>query len=328
MHLIDMHCDTIGRLEQLERKNNGVSPIYESLTNNTGMIDVDGMKKAGTIAQFFAHFIYMDWYNFNWDHGYEAALHMIARTKQEIKNAYEDLIKVCSYNDLNHLLQQDIRSIGAFLTIEEGGILNNDIARLDSLYEEGIRLITLTWNYENCLGYPSSDNTVLMQMGLKPFGFEVLEKINGLSMISDVSHLSDGGFWDVLECSKKPVVASHSNARVLCNVRRNLSDEMIKALGNHNGVAGINFYPNFVKNGGICTVDDIVAHVKHMINIGGEDLPAIGTDFDGYDLGKSDITHVRQMEKFYDALNRAGLSNSQIEKVCYKNALRIIKANC
>lgn len=327
MHLIDLHCDTISRLEQIERTDMGVPPIYESLTNNTGMIDIDGMKHAGTMAQFFAHFIYMEWYEHNWDHGYEAALHMIARTKQEIADAENDIEILTSYDELLKLQQTKKLKIGAYLTIEESGILNNQMERLHFLFKEGIRLMTLTWNFENCIGFPSSDHLESMEKGLKSFGMDLVEEMNGLGMIVDVSHLSDGGFWDVLKTSKKPVTASHSNARTLCNVKRNLSDEMLKALGNQGGVAGVNFYPYFVNADGHCTVDDIAAHVKHMIDVGGEELPAVGTDFDGYDRGVSNINHIRDMERFYHALHKIGLTPSQIEKVSYKNALKLIKSN-
>lgn len=325
MHLIDLHCDTISRLQQIERKDMEQPARYESLTNNTGMLDIEGMKKAGTMAQFFAHFIYMDWYDYNWDYGYEGALHMIARGKQEIADTHSDIQLVTSYKQLMKLQQAKNPKIGAFLTIEEGGILNNQMERLHFLYNEGIRLMTLTWNYENCLGYPNHDDPKLMKKGLKQFGIEVVEEMNHLGMLVDVSHLSDGGFWDVLTHSTKPILASHSNARALCPIRRNLSDEMLQALGDRGGVAGVNFYPNFISTAGNCTADEIASHVQHMIQVGGEDLPAVGTDFDGYDYGTSNINHVRDMELFYDALERANLSAVQIEKVCCKNALRIIK---
>lgn len=319
MRLIDMHCDTIWRLIMLERGEHGETPRRESLLHNTGMLDIEGMKKAGTITQFFANFIYMDWYDFDWDKGYEAALHMIERAKKELTNADVQLS-----TSVEEIFCQPSKA-GGILTIEEGGILNGQMERLHNLYNQGIRLMTLTWNYENCIGFPTSDEPELMNKGLKPFGIEVVEEMNRLGMIVDVSHLSDGGFWDVIKYSKKPIAASHSNTRALCDVRRNLTDDMLKALGENGGVAGVNFFPHFVQKNGKCTADDIAAHVKHMIQVGGEDLPAVGTDFDGYDMGESEINHVRDMDKFYDALRKADLTESQIEKVCYKNAERLLR---
>ena len=214
--------------------------------------------------------------------------------------------------------------MSAILTIEEGGILNNNMNRLCELYKQGVRLMTLTWNHENCIGYPNSKDELIMQKGLKPFGIEVIEKMNQLGMIIDVSHLSDGGFWDVLKHSKKPVVASHSNARSLCNHPRNLSDEMIKALADRGGIAGINLYPYFIKKNGKATVDDIAAHVWHMYQTGGEDFVAIGTDFDGFDEGELEIVDIGEMGKLYDAVKKRGFSERQMEKFWSGNAMRVI----
>ena len=105
--------------------------------------------------------------------------------------------------------------LSAFLTLEEGGVIHGDLDRVKGLYDMGIRLITLTWNYENCIGYPNSRDLKDMGKGLKPFGFSVIDEMNRLGMIVDVSHLSEGGFWDVVSHSKTPPVASHSNARAL-----------------------------------------------------------------------------------------------------------------
>ena len=115
------------------------------------------------------------------------------------------------------------------------------------MYEKGTRLMTLTWNYENCLGYPNSRDASVMGRGLKKFGLETIEQMNGLGMLVDVSHLSDGGFWDCIRHSSAPVVASHSNVRALCDCPRNLTDEMLKALGEKGGAAGLNFYPAFLR---------------------------------------------------------------------------------
>ena len=128
--------------------------------------------------------------------------------------------------------------------------------RLHTLYQEGVRLVTLLWNEENCIGSPNSKDRKIMQKGLKPFGFEVVEQMNSLGMLIDVSHLSDGGFWDVLSTSSKPIVASHSNARALCEHPRNLSDDMIRALAEKGGVIGLNFYPYFVNPVGHASVSD------------------------------------------------------------------------
>lgn len=316
MRLIDMHCDTIWMLMREK---------HEKLQSNSFCVDIEKMKKAGSMAQFFACFIYLDGINGEnrFDKGYELALDMIARGKKEFAKNADAISLACNRKDLMDNCRQG--KMSAFLTVEEGGILNGDIERLQTLYDEGIRLITLTWNHENCIGFPNSRDAAITQKGLKPFGIEVVERMNDLGMIIDVSHLSDGGFWDVLKYSKQPVVASHSNARSLCNHPRNLSDEMIKALAEKGGIAGVNLYPYFINGNGIATVDNIAEHVAHMYQVGGEDFVAVGTDFDGFDEGELEIAHIGEMGKLYDAVKRRGFMERQMEKFWSGNAMRVIK---
>lgn len=316
MRLIDMHCDTIWMLMREEG---------EHLQNNSFCVDVEKMKVAGSMAQFFACFIYMDEITGEdrYDKGYQLALDMIARGKKEFAKSWHDMLLACSFDEL--MKNNEDGKMSAFLTVEEGGILNGDLNRLQTLYDEGIRLITLTWNHENCIGYPNSKDEAIMQKGLKPFGVEVVEKMNQLGMIIDVSHLSDGGFWDVLTYSNKPVVASHSNARSLCEHPRNLSDEMIKALADKGGIAGVNMYPYFINKNGKATVEDIADHVWHMYQTGGENVIAVGTDFDGFDEGELDIAHIGEMEQLYDAVKKRGFSERQMEKFWSENAMRVMR---
>ena len=219
------------------------------------------------------------------------------------------------------------------LTVEEGGVLNGKMERLDELYRRGIRLITLTWNYENCIGSPNSLDPQVMERGLKPFGIQVVERMNELGMIIDVSHLSDGGFWDCIRCSRTPIVASHSNARSLCSHPRNLTDEMLRALGNKGGVAGVNFYSAFLreKDGTGESVraglEDIVRHMRRMMDQAGEDAVALGTDFDGFETEAlpEKIRGVQDMDLLWEAMKRSGITSRQIDKIAYGNVSRIMK---
>lgn len=316
MRLIDMHCDTLSLMMQEKDVN---------LKSNHLGIDLKKMKAAGSIAQFFACFIHISEFigEDRFTQGYQHALKMISYGKRIFADCLEDISIVRSYDEL--IENGENGKISAFLTVEEGGIIENDMSRLDMLYKEGVRLITLTWNYENSIAYPNSSDLQLMQLGLKSFGIEVVERMNELGMIIDVSHLSDGGFWDVHKYSKKPVVASHSNARALCAHPRNLTDEMILALAKNGGIAGINLYPYFLNESGKATIEDIVNHVVHMYQVGGEDFVAIGTDFDGFDDGESEIVHMGQMEKVYAAVRKRGFTERQMEKFWAGNTLRVIK---
>ena len=218
MSLIDLHCDTAFLMSVMDK------PI--ELKKNQLCVDLEKMKQAESMAQFFASFIHMKRFDGDYDKAYQAALTMLNHTKGEFEKN-KDMIRLArNYDELMKNHNEGLMS--GVLTIEEGGIIDNRMERLEELYKEGVRLITLTWNFENCLGYPNSEEADKMNLGLKPFGMETVERMNELGILVDVSHLSDGGFWDVIKHSKKPAIASHSNARRECGHRRNLTDDMIR----------------------------------------------------------------------------------------------------
>jgi membrane dipeptidase len=136
----------------------------------------------------------------------------------ELNNNKDKIALARNYEEI--LLNTKQNKISAMLSIEEGGALNGSIENLYKVYEKGVRLITLTWNYENELGYSHSQKGCKINK-LKPFGLEVVQHMNELGMLIDVSHLNDGGFYNIAEISKKPFIASHSNARSIKNVSRN-----------------------------------------------------------------------------------------------------------
>jgi membrane dipeptidase len=166
-----------------------------------------------------------------------------------------------------------------------------------------------------------------MSRGLKPFGKDAIRRMNELGMVVDVSHLSDGGFRDVAEISRKPFVASHSNCRELSPHQRNLTDDMIRVLARKGGVAGLNYGPSFLNADTSCidsTAALISAHAQHLKNTGGIDCVALGSDFDGIG-GNLEIGLVEKMPQLFDQFHRDGLKDDEIEKIAWKNALRVLK---
>jgi membrane dipeptidase len=313
MNFIDFHCDTATLI--LERN--------EALKKNNLTIDIEKLQKGEAVAQFFAMYIDIKKVVSSYDY----CLRMLKKFKSELdKN--QDTTTLCrNYDDLLKAKKEE--KIATFLTIEEGEVIEGSLDKLRYFKDEGISLITLTWNYENALGYPNFQ-WQHQYKGLKPKGIEAVEEMNHLKMLIDVSHLSDAGFEDVLKHSQAPFIASHSNARAMTNNPRNLSDAMLKKLADAGGVTGINFFNNFLVNGKlkerleVAKIDDMVRHIKHIRDVAGIEVIALGSDFDGIP-NPVEIEDISQMSKLSEALLENGLSYDEVEKIFFKNGLRIIK---
>ena len=306
---IDMHCDTLSELLSAE-----------TLEENSLCVDRKRMEQTKMLAEFFACFVCVP--DGKWEEAYQKVIEMIARMERETKeNKKLKLIKTAK--ELEYAEREELNL--ALLTVEEGGVLNGNRNRLEELYQRGVRLITLTWNYENCIGYPNSRNAQEMQKGLKSFGKQMVAEMNERGMLVDVSHLSDGGFWDCIRLSKKPIIASHSNARALCAHPRNLSDEMLCALGECGGVVGLNFYPQFLQSDRSAEVLDIAKHGMHILQKAGEDSVALGTDFDGFEAGQNWLRGIEEIECVWDALKKAGMTERQLDKLSYQNVKRVLE---
>jgi membrane dipeptidase len=308
MKIIDMHCDTISKLCECKGT---------CLRKNDFCVDIEKLKKGNYAAQFFAMFIYLK----NGKDPLETCLHMIDRCYVELDKNRNDIQIAKNYDDM--VENQSEEKISAFLTIEEGAAIKGKVENLRNFYRLGVRLMTLTWNFPNEIGYPNCKEE-FMNKGLTDFGKEVVFEMNRLGMIIDTSHLSDGGFYDVAKLSKKSFVASHSNARAVTDHSRNLTDDMIKILSEKGGVMGINFEKNFLGNDGMSRVEHMVKHIKHIKNVGGIDVIALGTDFDGISP-ELEIKDAGEMDKLIFALQKSGFSEDDIEKILYKNTMRVIK---
>lgn len=321
MKFFDMHCDTL-MLGFMKQKDD----MYEM----PGMLDIKRMKEAGQLAQFFAIFMppagAEKMMELNAPLDDKAYIDYCFTLFENTMQKHTDMIAP-AYNVADVLANEKAGKMSGLLTFEDGRPIDGKLENLQLYYDKGIRLIGLTWNGENCFGFPNSTDPAVMQKGLKDWGKEAILKMNDLGMIIDVSHLSDGGFYDVAEISKKPFVASHSNCRALSPHQRNLTDDMIKVLANKGGVAGINFAPAFLDpdiTAENSTVELLCKHIHHMVNLGGIDFPALGSDFDGIG-GNLEVGEPTQMHLIFDRLQKDGLSEDAIEKIAYKNVIRVLK---
>ena len=319
MKYIDMHCDTLSRAYF-----DGNNDIYKL---DKTSLDINRLKKVNSMAQFFAIYLVPD----DEKEGIsdeEYILSLLNIFNNTVKNHSDILSVAYSFNDI--IKNEKQKKISAILTIEDGRCIDGKLENIKKYYDLGIRLISLTWNNKNCFGSPNSDDINIMKCGLTYFGKEAVQYMNDLGMIIDVSHLSDGGFYDVANLSKKPFVASHSNSRSITNHSRNLTDDMIKIISNRGGVIGINFCPKFLDNRELndenkeSKIQYMIEHIEHIINVGGEDCVCIGTDFDGIH-GNLEIDSVSKMPLLFEKMNAYGFKYDFIEKFAYKNAYRTIK---
>lgn len=316
MRYVDFHCDTLMKMFDLYKLGDESQTVWK----NECQIDVERLVKTGYGAQFFACYLWWVDEPLLGSH-YQDALKMTELFYKGLKGHEKEASFAGSFEEYQRNRREG--KVSCFLTVEEGGILEERLERLDTLYEAGIRLITLTWNFENCLGYPGCFPE-FQQKGLKKFGIEVLERMDELGIIADVSHLSDGGFEDVWKYGKRPFVASHSNARSVCPHNRNLTDDMIRKLAEKGGLAGINFGGDFLSPDGKSTIEAIMRNIRHMMKTGGREIVGIGTDFDGVE-DKLEISGCEHIPMLPQAMEKAGFTTGEIEAVCYKNAEAFMK---
>lgn len=305
--IFDLHCDTI--LECEEKKL--------PLLRNTLHIDIGKLRAGGAYAQCFAVFIDKEACLCRKETPYKKYQRVLSKFYEELELNASEMAQARDMREVRDNARQ--RKISAILTVEGGEVLGTELGRLEQLYRDGVRLLTLTWNYENEIADANGGNG-----GLKPFGYMVVERMNELGMLIDVSHLSDKGFYEVIRHSKKPVVASHSCARALCDHSRNLTDEMLHALGEQGGVVGLNFYSRFLrKDSNYATMEQVRKHARHIVDHAGIEALALGSDFDGItcELEWKDYGGMQRLLSYLEQ----EFSPDELEKICYRNAGRIFE---
>lgn len=217
-------------------------------------------------------------------------------------------------------------TFGAILHFEGAEAIDPEFAVLRLGYRLGLRSLGLTWSRPNI--YAEGVGPEDRGRGLTQLGRALVRACNELGVLLDVSHLNDAGFWDVIEFSTQPVVASHSNCRALCPVPRNLTDEQIRALAAKGGLLGINFHVGFLRAGAERPEDvslgDVIAHIDHVAELVGVDYVAFGSDFDGATMPR-DLPDVAALPWLVEALLRHGYDDAAVSKICYENWLRVFR---
>ena len=310
----DMHCDTITTLyDKVKAGSDG------TLLCNDLHLDIQKMETAHYLLQNFA--VFFD--KASQENLFYEALLRIDFFVKELEKNKDRIRQVTTYNEI--VKNENAGLISALLTLEGGEILEGNVDNLSVFHKKGVRMITLTWNHDNELGCSHFDTK---GKGLTKLGMEMVEQMECLHIIPDVSHGSDALFYDVCKIAKKPFVASHSNARSVYGRSRNMTDEMIRMLAERGGVMGMNFFAGFTsdrsKKDGMCYLEDMLAHMKYVYKVGGVDCLALGSDFDGIgtDVEWQDASG---MELFLRGMERAGFTANERDKITRDNVLRLYR---
>ncbi len=306
--IIDGHIDTVLNMFDSNYNFTSYNPDFH--------VDLPRLKKMKIGIEIFAVYVeekYKPYY------AVERTIQLIDKFYQLLDSSNEiEIIK--DYEDINRLSNSN--KIGAILAIEGGdGVF--DLSALRTFYKLGVRLITLTWNNRNHIADGVSESQT--GGGLTKYGKNMVREMNKIGMIVDVSHISPGGFWDTIKICNKCPVASHSNAKTICNVPRNLADEQIIALAEKDGIIGINFCPSFLNKSGNADIKDVIKHINYIKGLVGIDYIGLGTDFDGIKNTPTGLNDISDIFKLKKELKKNGFSAKDIAKLFQKNWLRIFK---
>ncbi len=295
MRIFDAHCDTLDLLD-----------------NETSLYDCDTQYNLKKAAAYDTHIqvtaIYTD-----------VAVHdPQKRINTLTERFYRETGKIGVIRTRTELY--NACGVNVILGAEGGEYIGAEIKNVYGLFEKGIRILTLVWNHDNSIGGCAA----LGNSGLTAFGKEVVSELEKLGIMTDVSHLSEKGFYDVYETAKKPFVASHSNSKALCPHFRNLTDAQFVCLVRCGGVTGINFYPDFL--GENADTDTIIKHIEHFMALGGEENVGFGADLDGIDTLPHGFSGTEDYGKIINGLLRHNYSEELVEKIAYKNMERVFGA--
>lgn len=301
LSVFDAHCDTVSRCLM----------TGERLDRNVGMISLEKTERAfDRYCQFFALFS-------NAKGGAQPTYEqLLACFRREVQMNSSRIVQC--HTGAEATRANRVGMAAAFLTVEGAELLGCDLAKLEQAAKDGVVAINLTWNHANAISGSSRDGN---DRGLSELGRSFLRKMEELRILVDVSHLSDAGFWDVAEMATRPILASHSNCRAVCDHPRNLSDDQITAIIKSNGVIGLNIFRAFVGRGE--DFDAIYAHLDHILALGGARHVGLGGDWDGCDPIEAlpSIVHLRDL---YEYLLQRNIDEVILRDLFYNNMMRVV----
>ncbi len=240
----------------------------------------------------------------------------------ETELAEFERMKAEGFHQIRHLCEAKTGRANVMLSIEGGEAFGESVEGVDRMNALGVRLATLTWNTPNDLAQPAM---VGNDVGLKPFGRQIVERMHALHMAVDVSHLNERGFWDLMETGVSPM-ASHSCVHNICPCPRNLTDDQLRALIQSQGFVGINFYSGFLNPDLKADLDTVADHMAYICDLGGEDVVGFGSDFDGIDGYPDGLRTAADVPALINHLLKRGFGQALTEKIAGLNFKRYLES--
>ncbi|MFE7064093.1 dipeptidase [Sutcliffiella sp. NPDC057660] len=303
MKIIDLHCDALLKLWESKGKLN-YSNAEELDTN------VERLKKGEVWVQCYAVFVYPE---MKAEQKFQAALDQIDYFYKEVLAKNPEMKHIKQWEDISLLKEGEI---GAVLTLEGVDAIGNDLHKLSILYQLGVRSVGLTWNNANLAADGAGEPR---GAGLTLFGKEIVRINNENRVLTDVSHLCEKAFWDVMVLAEYPI-ASHSNARAICDHPRNLYDDQAKAMFTKGGMVHVVYCPPFVKKDGKADLSDLIHHIDHLCSLGGSKQVGLGSDFDGINTYVKDLEDASKYQNLINALLKH-YSEEMVKGFAYQNFL-------
>ncbi|MEG1059125.1 MAG: dipeptidase [Clostridia bacterium] len=309
--IVDAHCDTLKL----------ALDMGQGLTSEKLQFNLRDVKRPH--LQFMALYVNPK-FNKLENGGYIRARNVLDKFVYEYEKHKDVLIQIKNKADLQRFIYDN--KIGVLLTIENGDALNGDLSNIYKFYEKGVRVMSLTWNYDTALASGALSKT---DMGITNLGKQCIRIMNEKDIIIDISHLSYKGSKEVFSLTDKNIIATHSCVDKLHNHPRNLKDEQIKAIAKSGGVVGIAFANEFMTNKKYATSEDIVNNIDYIANLVGIDYVGIGSDFDGLDEFEIpvDIQSVKNIDIIFKKLKCRGYRDEDIDKIAGANFIRVLKNN-
>ena len=322
--LIDTHNDSPN--EQAGEDREG--PDFDiGLDAPRGHTDLARLKQGGVGGVFFVSYVAAKYAG---NGAYARGMTFVDSIHRDIVDRYpQDFALATTAAEIEAAHKQG--KIAALIGLEGGHAIEDNLDKLREFYRRGVRYMTLTHANTNNWADSSGDfdkPDIPHHNGLTDFGKDVVREMNRLGMLVDISHVADKTFWDALEVSRAPLIASHSSSRAIANVPRNMTDEMIVALAKKGGVIQVNFNCGFLTTDQPprATLADVVTHIDHIRKIAGIDALGIGSDFDGVNCTPVGLEDVSKFPNLTRALLEKGYSAAEIRKIYGGNLLRVMRA--